>query len=186
MQPIASERVHVLALTEEAPPEFVEGARQLLLEYGEFVKTEGNAANFCYGDLKIEAAGLPQSYLGKGGELLVAVVEVLVEGKAAVEMIGCLGWRRIPPPEWATAPEQAAELKRLWVEPEARGLDAGRMLIQAALDAALAAGASAMYLDTIEDSMPQAVALYRSMGFAPCAAYSGEALSGVSYFRLSL
>jgi GNAT superfamily N-acetyltransferase len=186
MQPIASNRVHILALTEEAPPDFVEEARQLLLEYGEFVRTEGNAAHFCYEGLAKEAAELPLSYLDQGGELLVAVVEILVEGKAAVELVGCVGWRRIPRPDWAPVTEEAAELKRLWVAPEARGIGAGLGLIEAAITAARTAGATALYLDTVEESMASAVALYRGLGFLPCRSYSGALLNNVSYYRLGL
>jgi GNAT superfamily N-acetyltransferase len=186
MQPIASNRVHVLALTEEAPPDFVEGARQLLLEYGEFVRAEGNAAHFCYEGLAAEAAGLPQSYLEKGGELLVTVREILVDGKAAVELVGCVGWRRIPRPAWAPVTEEAAELKRLWVEPEARGLGAGLALVEAVIAAARVAGATALYLDTVQESMASAMALYRGLGFLPCESYTGATLSTVNCYRLGL
>lgn len=183
MQGAASHRVHILGLTSDAPPEFIAAASELLREYGEFIRNDGQAAHFCYSTLEQEAAELPTSYLSRGGEMLVAVAELLADGQRAVEAIGCVGWRRIPPP---VEHERAAELKRLWVQPPARGRGAAGELVRAAIQAATAAGCDSLYLDTIETSMPAATALYRRLGFLPCPPYAGKALPGVSYLRLSL
>jgi putative acetyltransferase len=72
-----------------------------------------------------------------------------------------------------------AELKRMYVAPEARGLGVGRRLL-AALDAAAAAeGRPVLRLET-GGAQPEALALYRSAGFVetpPFGAYAADPLS---------
>jgi ribosomal protein S18 acetylase RimI-like enzyme len=41
-------------------------------------------------------------------------------------------------------------------------------------------------LDTIEDKMKSAVALYRSLGFKPCAPYYHNPIPGALYMELEL
>ena len=60
---------------------------------------------------------------------------------------------------------EAAEMKRLWVEPRFRGHGVGRGLVGSAIDWARAHECSAVVLDTVNEAMPEAAELYRSLGF---------------------
>ncbi|MEU1530431.1 GNAT family N-acetyltransferase [Streptomyces fagopyri] len=60
-----------------------------------------------------------------------------------------------------------AELKRMYVVPQARGLGLARRILAALEDDARAAGRTRMVLET-GAKQPEAVALYTSSGYAPC------------------
>ncbi|WP_435220449.1 GNAT family N-acetyltransferase [Streptomyces sp. Tue6028] len=60
-----------------------------------------------------------------------------------------------------------AELKRMYVIPEARGLGLARRMLAALEDDARTAGRARMVLET-GSKQPEAVALYRSSGYEPC------------------
>lgn len=63
-----------------------------------------------------------------------------------------------------------AELKRMYVIPEARGLGLARRILAALEDDARAAGRTRMVLET-GDAQPEAIALYLSSGYEPCAKF---------------
>ncbi|MER7107408.1 GNAT family N-acetyltransferase [Streptomyces sp. NPDC000229] len=63
-----------------------------------------------------------------------------------------------------------AELKRMYVVPEARGLGLARRILAALEDDARAAGRTRMVLET-GDAQPEAIALYTSSGYEPCAKF---------------
>lgn len=60
------------------------------------------------------------------------------------------------------------ELQKMYLLPQARGLGAGRALIERCIEDAAARGYTRMYLETLR-SMTAAQALYRSVGFKPLA-----------------
>ena len=60
-----------------------------------------------------------------------------------------------------------AELKRMYVVPEARGLGLARRVLAALEDDARAAGRTRMVLET-GTMQPEAIALYTSSDYAPC------------------
>jgi DNA-binding MarR family transcriptional regulator/ribosomal protein S18 acetylase RimI-like enzyme len=66
-----------------------------------------------------------------------------------------------------------AELKRMWVSPDARGLGLGRRLLCSLEQAAAEAGASAIRLET-NGSLAEAIALYRAAGYAEVDAFNSE------------
>ena len=160
-------RIEELAL--DSDPSLTEEARELLLEYGRFVIAQPGVARFCFGTLEKEAARLPHSYIEQGGGCLVAL--------AKQQPVGFVAWRAVPP----TIARDAWELKRLWVRGEGRGLGLGRALTQAVLDRAVAAGRSAVYLDTVPGAMTAAHRLYLAMGFLPCSAYNDNPVDGLAY-----
>jgi hypothetical protein len=63
-------------------------------------------------------------------------------------------------------------MKRLWVRPTQQGTGLGRQLAAAIIDLARERGYTAMYLDTMPQSMQAAYRLYRSMGFTPVDRYN--------------
>lgn len=63
-----------------------------------------------------------------------------------------------------------AELKRMYVVPEARGLGLARRILSVLEEDARAAGRTRMVLET-GDQQPEAIALYLSSGYAPSAKF---------------
>lgn len=84
-----------------------------------------------------------------------------VHGRA----VGCVALRFRPGPE--------AEVKRMWVDPAARGMGVARRLLDAAEAAARAVQAPALRLDT-NRALVEAIALYRSSGFVEVPAFNDE------------
>jgi GNAT superfamily N-acetyltransferase len=65
------------------------------------------------------------------------------------------------------------ELKRMWVDPEARGLGLGRRLLAELESRAVRAGAKRARLETSRH-LPEAIALYRSSGYVEVPAFNRE------------
>jgi DNA-binding MarR family transcriptional regulator/ribosomal protein S18 acetylase RimI-like enzyme len=68
---------------------------------------------------------------------------------------------------------EPAELKRMWVAPEARGLGLGRRLLAELERRAHSAGASAIRLET-NRTLTEAIALYRGSGYREVPAFNSE------------
>jgi DNA-binding MarR family transcriptional regulator/GNAT superfamily N-acetyltransferase len=66
-----------------------------------------------------------------------------------------------------------AELKRMWVAPDARGLGLGRRLLAVLESHAAEAGARAVHLET-NRSLKEAIQLYRSSGYREVAPFNDE------------
>jgi DNA-binding MarR family transcriptional regulator/GNAT superfamily N-acetyltransferase len=66
-----------------------------------------------------------------------------------------------------------AELKRMWVAPDARGLGVGRRLLIELEDRARAAGAALLHLET-NRALTEAITLYRHSGFVEVAPFNDE------------
>jgi GNAT superfamily N-acetyltransferase len=77
--------------------------------------------------------------------------------------VGCGGVRLLDP--------QTAEVKRMWLDPAARGRGMGRELLAALEQAAVELGAGRGVLDTF-DVLGPAMALYRSAGWEEVPAYN--------------
>ena len=152
-------------LTADSALETLSQARELLLEYGRFIRAMHHPA--CFGSLEAEAANLPNAYREQGGGCLLAWSGPVPAGFVA--------WQTLP----ASTAEAAWEMKRLWVRPSARGMGLGRALVQNVLDRARAAGKTAIYLDTAPESMPEAHAIYLKMGFTPCDPYNRNPVEGI-------
>jgi DNA-binding MarR family transcriptional regulator/predicted GNAT family N-acyltransferase len=68
---------------------------------------------------------------------------------------------------------EPAELKRMWVSPDARGLGLGRRLLRCLEEEAREAGARIVRLET-NGSLREAIALYRSAGYSEVDAFNDE------------
>jgi GNAT superfamily N-acetyltransferase len=147
-------------------PEDIATAARLFRAYA-----DGLGVDLCFQDFDAELAGLPGAYAPPGGELLLA-------RDAAGQAVGCVALR---PLEKAGC----AEMKRLYVAPEGRGAGVGRHLVEAILQAARRLGHRQVRLDTLP-TMTEAVALYRSMGFAPIAPYYDTPIAGTLFLARSL
>jgi ribosomal protein S18 acetylase RimI-like enzyme len=66
-----------------------------------------------------------------------------------------------------------AEIKRVWVDPSARGLGLARRLLDELEDRARAAGAPAVRLDT-NRTLVEAIAMYRKLGYVEIAPFNQE------------
>lgn len=78
-------------------------------------------------------------------------------------VLGCVGLRPDGP--------QGAEVKRLWVSPDARGIGLSHRLMQAVEQAARALGATRLRLDTSRH-LPEAFALYSRGGWLQVPRYN--------------
>ncbi len=78
----------------------------------------------------------------------------------------------------------AAEVKRMWVAPSARGLGLGRRLLEAVEDLARAEGVTWLRLDTNEH-LVEAIAMYRSAGYREIPRYTDEPFA-THWFEKSL
>lgn len=153
-----------MTIREARWPEDLEAVHQLLRVYAASLPVD-----LAYQHFEEELAALPGRYAPPEGAIFLAWV--------SEEAAGCVALRPISATD--------CELKRLYVHPAARGLRAGRQLVQRACNHARAAGYRRMYLDTLP-GMAAAHALYRSMGFQETAAYVFNPVPGTRYFCLNL
>jgi GNAT superfamily N-acetyltransferase len=86
-------------------------------------------------------------------------------GTADGEPVAMGGWRRRPD-VLALGRSVAAEIKRMYVVPNARGRGFARTVLRALEDSARTAGADVMVLET-GMKQPEAIALYESTGYVP-------------------
>jgi putative acetyltransferase len=156
-------------------PEDIGQARTLLKNYGEYLTSSpSGAAGVCIPGYEAELGGLPGKYLGKEADLLIA----RVNGEGA----GCVAIaRRVLEDKM-----DAAEMKRLWVEPRFRGHGLGRRLVGSAIDWARAHACSAVVLDTVNEAMPEAAQLYRSFGFEEITRFNENPVPGIRFYKLML
>jgi GNAT superfamily N-acetyltransferase len=90
---------------------------------------------------------------------------LVIEGNT---VLGCDGLRPIA--------SGVAEIKRMYLRPEARGRGLDRLLLEALLAAARQEGYQEARLDT-DGLMPAAHRLYRATGFQPCGPYPESEIS---------
>ena len=104
------------------------------------------------------------------------------------DALGCVALRQLDPPPAVLGGARGApvgEVKRLYVQPRARGTGTGRALAQAIVDAARAFGYRTLCLDTLA-RMSEARALYESLGFSRCARYYPNPHDDAVYYSLDL
>jgi GNAT superfamily N-acetyltransferase len=107
-----------------------------------------------YGEVGLGGEPDPSAFAAPDGQFVVA----LDAGRA----LACGGLARYD--------EREGEIRRMYVDPDARGRGLGRAVLQALEDTARALGYEAIRLET-GDRQPEAVALYASCGFEPIPPY---------------
>lgn len=145
-------------------PADVEAARALMREYQAEI-----GVDLCFQGFQSELAALPGDYAPPRGRLLLA--------REGERVVGCVALR--------DAGGGRCEMKRLFIRPDARGLGAGRALVDRAIEEARALGYDAMVLDTLP-SMVSARALYETLGFADIAPYRENPVPGARYLGRTL
>ena len=102
-----------------------------------------------------------------------AIYVLHVDGKVA----GCIGLKPFD--------DTHAEVKRLYVRPEFRGHDLGRLLVQQIIDDARDIGYQYLRLDTLPP-LKTAIALYREMGFYDIDCYYDCLVPGTIFLEYKL
>lgn len=146
-----------------------------LLQTKEIFLTYAKAINIdlCFQDFDTELTNLPGDYSPPRGALLLAWVDQ--------KLAGCCAMRPIDSSDYANA----AEMKRLFVRPEFRGLGLGRQLAESIIDAARMSGYDSVLLDTLDD-MEIARAMYEDLGFKEIPPYYHNPLAGAHYLKVDL
>ncbi|AWI79406.1 MAG: carbonate dehydratase [Betaproteobacteria bacterium HGW-Betaproteobacteria-13] len=155
--------VRLLTITASDAAELAH-VRQFFRNYAAWLGVDMNFQGFAE-----EVANLPGAYGAVDGRLFYAEVD----GRPA----GCVGVRRLS--------DGMCEMKRLYVEPEARGTGVGRQLAMAAIQAAKGLGYRRVMLDTLP-AMRIAVKLYRELGFTEAPAYYQTPVEGTVFMTLDL
>jgi putative acetyltransferase len=145
-------------------PDEISAIKELFQEYAD-------SLNFAldFQDFREELETLPGKYGAPEGSILVAKENGAIVGCVAVRPLG----------------SEICEMKRLYVKPEHRSKKIGRELAVAIIEEAKRLGYKAMRLDTVE-TMQEATALYRALGFQQIDAYCHNPLPGAMYFELTL
>ncbi|MCL2523052.1 MAG: carbonate dehydratase [Betaproteobacteria bacterium] len=147
-----------------ADTDALEQVRQFCRNYAAWL-----GVDLSFQDFDQEMATLPGAYVEPDGRLFCAEVE----GRP----VGCVGVRQFSP--------GICEMKRLYVEPAARGCGIGRALALAAIKAAKAIGYKRLLLDTLPN-MRIAVKLYRELGFCETPAYYPTPVENSVFLALDL
>lgn len=153
----------VIIKTATTPTEFSEGKR-MFIEYAEML-----GFSLCFQGFDRELEVLNVMYAPPAGHLF------LVEKNG--ETLGCGGIRRYD--------DQAAELKRMYLRPELRGLGLGQQLLNMAMTAAINLGYQSLRLDTVP-TMTAAIALYRKNGFVTLDFHKKGDPEGLIYMEKNL
>jgi ribosomal protein S18 acetylase RimI-like enzyme len=123
----------------------------------------------CFQNFQAELDALPGDYAPPTGCLLLAEYD----GQAA----GCIALRPLD--------DDRCEMKRLYVRPDHRGHQIGRLLTEALIRQARARGYRALRLETTP-AMEKAVALYAGLGFREIPPYSSTPAESTLFMELLL
>ena len=146
-----------LAQTEE---DFI-AAANLFLKYAQELPI---ALDFQHFDEELQK--LKQIYADVEGGIILC--------KENNKYIGCAGIRKFN--------SETAELKRMWIDPSARGKGIGSRILKAAIALALNKNYKEIVLDTL-DNMQPAIKLYRQAGFKEIEPYYFNPYKNALFFK---
>jgi putative acetyltransferase len=141
-----------------APP--VDLVRELFEEYSRQI-----GVDLCVQNFAAELAGLPTNY------------DLILVARDGDSVAGCAALRPFP------YDHRIAELKRLYVRHQFRGLGLGRRLTEAIIQEAAQRGYKSLCLDTLS-TMTAAIAMYRAMGFEEFEPERSRDFPGQLFFRI--
>lgn len=150
-----------MILTDASVGPYLESARRLLREYAADLNVD-----LCFQGFEAELASLPGAYAPPRGRLLLAV-----EGS---DILGCGALRPLR--------ADGCEMKRLYVQPRARGKGVGRLLAQRLIAEAKSIGYRSIVLDTLP-SMSEAQLLYATLGFERREPYYDTPVTGTVFME---
>ena len=156
----------MLTILQAETAEDITTARQLIEEYAAWLEFK-----LCFQGFEEEMRSMPGKYAPPAGRLLLA----LWDGKSA----GVIALRPLEEPG-------VCEMKRLYVRPEFRGHQIGRILAERVIAEAAEIGYSRMRLDTISGKMDSAIAMYRALGFAEINPYYQTPVGETLFMELAL
>ena len=139
-------------------------AESLFSQYADSLQLDLSFQDFAH-----ELTTINQQYTAPKGALLIAYLED--------RAVGCVGVRELE--------GETAELKRMFVRAECRGLKIGQRMLEQILAVAKELGYKKIRLDTLPD-MTQAQRLYRSFGFSEIRPYRFNPVAGAVYMEKDL
>lgn len=146
-------------------PAAIEAVRELFSEYARSL-----GFSLCFQDFDKELAELPGVYAPPSGRLLLAMMDGMPAGCAALHALD----------------PDICEMKRLYLRPPWRGSGLGRRLVETIIAEARGIGYGRMRLDTVTGTMDTAISLYRHLGFTEIAPYRSNPIAGALYLELKL
>jgi len=144
--------------------DYIPQIKELIMEYTKWLNRD-----LTFQNLEEELSNPAKKYTSPAGEVLVAIDNDKVLGMVAYHRHN----------------EYRCEMKRLYVKPEARGLQVGDLLVQQIIQHARIAGFKEMVLDTLLP-MKEAINLYKKYGFEECDAYYNNPMEDVVYLKKEL
>ena len=154
-----------LTLRQAESPAQIAQARELFLEYADSL-----GFSLCFQSFDQELAALPGDYAPPDGRLLIA--------EYRGQLAGCVALHKLEP--------EICEMKRLYLRPQLRGRGVGRAIAETVIAEARLIGYRKMRLDKVEPVMPNAVAMYRRLGFVEIEPYRANPIAGALYMELGL
>jgi ribosomal protein S18 acetylase RimI-like enzyme len=144
--------------------EHFDAAKQLFTNYAAWLNID-----LCFQGFDEEMKQLSEMYAAPIGALFLL--------KQDENYIGCVGIRQ--------KRENAAELKRMYVQPQYQRKGFGDLLLQHAIQGAIQLGYKKIWLDTLNHMTP-AITLYKKYGFVEIAPYYHNPIEGAVYFEKQL
>jgi len=126
--------------------------------------------DLAYQDFEGELAGLPAPYVAPLGTMLLAKFGAVPTAVAGLKPLAA----------------GVAEIKRLYVVPEARGRGIGQRLLRRLLDQACQMRYRTVRLDSHRPTMGAAISIYRRLGFTEIPPYGPDLAGEIACFEKKL